>query len=70
MEIERPATAGGQSGGVGAEVDALLGSLQEGLRKAEEALSAMLAGVVADNELLVAELEAALSDMEAALGGD
>ena len=54
----------------GEEVDAILGSLHEGIEKAEAALSAMLAGVEADHESMVADLEAALSDMEAAINVD
>lgn len=54
----------------GEEVDALLSSLQEGVEKAGRALGAMLTGVVAGNELILADLEAALAEMEAAVTFD
>ncbi len=52
------------------EVDEILGSLQDGLKKAEERMSSILTGIVADNTKFMSELEAALSDVEAALAAD
>lgn len=53
-----------------AEVDAILSSLQDGLKKAEEVMSSILEGIVADNAMYLSELEAALTDVEAALLND
>jgi hypothetical protein len=54
----------------GNEVDEILGALQDGLRKTEQAMASILRGVLADSTLLLSELEAALSDAEAALLND
>jgi hypothetical protein len=54
----------------GTEVDEILGSLQDGLRKTEEAMVSILQGILADSTLLLSELEAALTDAEAALPSD
>lgn len=53
--------------GVENEVDELLGSLHDGLRRVEEMMVTVLERIVADNARFVSELEAALSDVEAAL---
>lgn len=52
------------------DVDEILGSLQDGLNKAEERMSSILAGILADNSKFLSELEAALTDVEAALASD
>ena len=52
------------------EVDEILGSLQDGLKKAEERMTSILTGIVADNTKFMSELEAALTDVEAALASD
>ena len=49
------------------DVDALLSSLQDGLRMAERQLAEVLEHVAADSTRCVGELEVALSDMEASL---
>ena len=49
------------------DVDKILDSLQDGLKKAEEVMSSILEGIIADNALLMSELEATLTDVEAAL---
>ena len=51
-------------------VDEILGQLQEGLQKAEATMSSILESIVDDNALVLAELESALSDMEATLTQD
>ncbi|MEM7341096.1 MAG: hypothetical protein AAF467_20735 [Actinomycetota bacterium] len=56
--------------GASDEVDQILESLHDGLKKAEEAMLAMLEGIVADNANFLSELEDALSDMEAALASE
>lgn len=53
-----------------ADVEELLGSLQEGLKKAEETMTSILQGIVAENALIVSELEAALTDVEAVLANE
>ncbi len=60
MENERPGT----------DLDEILGSLHEGLRKAEEVIVSILGSVMADNATYLSELEAALTDVEAVLAGD
>ena len=52
------------------EADEILRSLHDGLKKAEEVMTSMLQGMVADNAAFLSELEAALNDMEAALLND
>lgn len=52
------------------DVDQILGVLNDGLRKAEETMVSILEGVVADSAGFLSELEAALTDMEAALPQD
>ena len=52
------------------EVDEILVQLQEGLEKAEATMAAILASIVDDNAHVLAELEAALTDMEAALANE
>lgn len=52
------------------EVDEILRSLQDGLKKAEEVMSSILEGLTADNAVFVTELEAALNDVEAAVLND
>lgn len=52
------------------DVDEILGSLQDGLKKAEERMSSIMAGIVADNTKFLSELEAALTDAEAAFAND
>lgn len=52
------------------EVDEILRSLQDGLKKAEEVMSSILEGLAADNAGFVSELEAALTDVEAAVLND
>ncbi len=59
-----------ENAGAASEVDEILGSLHEGLRRAEETMAAILAGIVADNATALSELEAALSDVEAALANE
>lgn len=53
--------------GVEQDVDELLRSIQDGLKKAEEVLSSMLEGMVSDSAILLTELESALTDAEAAV---
>lgn len=52
------------------EVTQVLKLLQAGLEKAEATMSRLLSGIVADNAVVVSELEAALTDAEAALAAD
>lgn len=52
------------------EVTQVLKLLQAGLEKAEATMSRLLSGIVADNAVVVSELEAALSHAEAALAAD
>ncbi len=52
------------------EVTQVLNLLQAGLEKAEATMSRLLSGIVADNAVVVSELEAALTDAEAALAAD
>lgn len=52
------------------EVTQVLTLLQAGLEKAEATMSRLLSGIVADNAVVVSELEAALSHAEAALAAD
>ncbi len=52
------------------EVTQVLKLLQAGLDKAEATMSRLLSGIVADNAVVVSELEAALTDAEAALAAD
>ena len=52
------------------DVDEILGSLQEGLKQAEETMASILDGIVNGNALLLSELEDALTHMEDALTGD
>lgn len=52
------------------EVTQVLKLLQAGLEKAEATMSRLLSGLVADNAVVVTELEAALTDAEAALAAD
>lgn len=52
------------------EVSEILGSLHAGLRSIEAAVSSLLDGMVTDNALLLAELDAALADAEAVLAAD
>lgn len=52
------------------EITQVLRMLQAGLEKAEATMSRLLSGVVADNAIVVSELEAALTDAEAALAAD
>lgn len=52
---------------VGRDVDAILSELHDGLREAEETMASILKNIVADNEIVLTELEDALTDMEAAL---
>lgn len=61
--------AGSEAGGddAASEVDAILGQLHDGLQKAEATMASILERIVADNAHVLAELEDALSDMEAAL---
>lgn len=54
----------------GRDYEEILGSLHESLKKAETAMVSMLEGIVADNDHFLTELEAALTDMEAALAND
>jgi len=56
--------------GPDSEITQVLGMLQAGLEKAEATMSRLLSGIVADNAVVVAELEAALTDAEAALAAD
>ena len=50
MENARPDT----------EVDEILSSLHEGLKRAEQVMSSIMEGIVADNAAILSELEAAL----------
>jgi hypothetical protein len=52
------------------EVDEILGILQDGLEKTEQAMVSLLQGMLTDSTLLLCELEAALTDAEAALLND
>lgn len=52
------------------EVTQVLKLLQAGLEKAEATMSRLLSGIVADNAVVVSELEAALTRAEAALAAD
>jgi len=52
------------------DVDVILGSLHDGLRRAEEVVATILEGIVGDSASLVFELEAALTDMEAVAATD
>ncbi len=56
--------------GPDSEVTQVLKLLQAGLEKAEATMSRLLSGIVADNAVVVSELEAALTDAEAALAAD
>ncbi|MEM8924316.1 MAG: hypothetical protein AAGD35_12510 [Actinomycetota bacterium] len=56
-----------EEAGTAQDVDEILRSLNDGLKKAEEVMSSILDGMVSDSTLLLNELEAALSDVEAAL---
>ncbi len=56
--------------GVTDEVDEILQSLHDGLKKAEEVMSSILEGMVSESAHLLNELDAALSDVEAALLND
>ncbi len=49
------------------EFTEVLSLLQEGLRKAETTMVSILGSIVADSAVFLSELEAALTDMEAAL---
>lgn len=52
------------------EADEILRSLHDGLKKAEEVMTSIVTGMVADNAAFLSELEAALTDVEAALLND
>lgn len=56
--------------GPDSEVTQVLKLLQAGLDKAEATMTRLLSGIVADNAFVVSELEAALTDAEAALAAD
>lgn len=56
--------------GPDSEVTQVLKLLQAGLDKAEATMARLLSGIVADNAIVVSELEAALTDAEAALASD
>ena len=56
--------------GPDSEVTQVLKLLQAGLEKAEATMTRLLSGIVADNAIVVSELEAALTDAEAALATD
>jgi hypothetical protein len=56
--------------GPDSEVTQVLKLLQAGLERAEATMSRLLSGIVADNAVVVTELEAALTDAEAALAAD
>ena len=56
--------------GLETEFNQVLTLLQEGLRKAEATMVSILGSIVADGAACLSELEAALSDAEAALTGD
>ena len=51
-------------------VDEILGQLHEGLQKAEATMASILESIVDDNAIVLAELESALSDMEATLANE
>ena len=52
------------------EITQLLNLLQAGLEKAEAIMARLLTGIVADSAFVVSELEAALTDAEAALAAE
>lgn len=66
----RLALASMEDEGPDSEVTQVLKLLQAGLEKAEATMSRLLSGIVADNAVVVSELEAALTDAEAALAAD
>lgn len=52
------------------EVDEILGTLHDGLREAERTMASIIEAIVANNASVLEELEAALTDMEAALANE
>lgn len=59
-----------ENAGAEHDVDELLRSIQDGLKKAEQVMSSILEGMTCDSAILLTELESALTDAEAALLGD
>lgn len=70
MRRGRLALASMEDEGPDSEVTQVLKLLQAGLEKAEATMTRLLSGIVADNAIVVSELEAALTDAEAALATD
>lgn len=70
MRRGRLALASMEDEGPDSEVTQVLKLLQAGLERAEATMSRLLSGLVADNAVVVTELEAALTDAEAALAAD
>jgi len=70
MRRGRLALASMEDEGPDSEVTQVLKLLQAGLERAEATMSRLLSGIVADNAVVVTELEAALTDAEAALAAD
>lgn len=70
MRRGRLALASMEDEGPDSEVTQVLKLLQAGLEKAEATMTRLLSGIVADNAFVVSELEAALTDAEAALAAD